>query len=170
MSTPQTQLTPTAVALAQRFVYLSADGAAVDADSEAVVVIQDNHTGLQWGAKPLLDGQKMTHAECVEAAAACRLLDGTDWQLLSVEEFDTVKDLTRFEPAVNPALHRWPSYGWAWARNAVAVPGYSDFAWYVPLDHGYSSFSSRGSHGVALVCRVVPGAVPSPPSVIGLLA
>lgn len=149
---------------AQRFIHLADDGTTVDADSEAVAVIQDNQTGLQWGAKPLLDGHNLDHAEALKAASECRLLGAEDWQLMAVEEFDTVKDLTRYEPAVNPVLHRWPFYGWAWTRNDVADPDCSDSAWYVYLYHGYSNFYGRYNQGVALVCRPVPGVVSSPVS------
>ena len=148
--------TNTLVAPAQRYLCLTAEGTTVDADSEAVAIIQDNTTGLQWTARPLLDGHRLTHAEAVKAASEHTLL-GDGWQLMSIAEWDTVKDITRFEPAVKqPFAAHWPSSGWAWTRDDVADPDGSDYAWGVLLSRGSSGILARYGRGVALACRPVP--------------
>jgi hypothetical protein len=148
-----------AEALLPRYIYRTAAGDAVDTDSEAVAVITDTLHRCEWAALPLCEGQKLTHAEALEAAAKLELL-GTGWQLMSIADFDTVKDLTAFEPAVLEPFRRWPAYAWAWTRDNVAAPDCADCAWGVYLGHGHSYLAHRYYHGVALACRPVPGASP----------
>jgi hypothetical protein len=150
----------------ERYTYLDAAGNPLPVDQAhtqgaAVAVIQDNHTALQWSARPLAKGEKLTHPAALGAVAACTLLAGTDWQLPSIEQLHTVQDFTRHSPALkSPFVGRWPDEGWAWSRTDVADPDFAGYAWFVDLSHGVSNISHRVNHGVALACRPVPGASP----------
>ncbi|GAA0721594.1 DUF1566 domain-containing protein [Dokdonella soli] len=105
-------------------------------------IIVDHRAGLEWSH----DLGDMTHAEGDAAAKACRLGGHEDWRLPTLDEQETNRDITRYNPACDPIFTDMKSSAY-WTASPVA--SYPDYAWIVYFDFGGADICLR-----PLQCRV----------------
>jgi hypothetical protein len=86
----------------------------------------DEKTGLIWA--PLdCSGGRMTHEQATKAAAAMDLC-GQPGRLPTLDELETLRDVTRFNPAADPELGLKSEAYWT-STPGASSPG--DYAWIV---------------------------------------
>jgi hypothetical protein len=98
--------------------------------------ITDTKTGLMWvNDHTLVDkfDERMTLGAAVKACKELKLAGRKNWRLPTREEWLTIVDLTRYNPAIDPIFKSTKS-SWYWASTTVA--GYSGGAWVVSFNSG----------------------------------
>jgi hypothetical protein len=91
---------------------------------------------LEWSAT-LCDGERATYKK---AEAACAAL-GEGWRLPTRMELESILDLSRHGPAVDPARFPDTQSSWYWSSTPCAWS--SDHAWVVSFVNGYASYDHR---------------------------
>jgi hypothetical protein len=122
--------------------------------SDDGTTVTDNKTGLTWSQDKL--GGKATYEAAEKAVAECRLGGHDDWRIPTRVELESIIDLERHSPAIDPAFacdHDY--YYWTSTPYAASSSGY---VWIVYFYDGTVGSGYRRS-GSAFV-RAVRG--PSP--------
>ena len=106
--------------------------------------VLDTRTGLTWQRSV---GPSFSSAsyDWAEAGAACRALalDGAGWRLPSVKELQTLLDLTRQNPALDPEAFPGAPSNEFW--TSTPVTGSTSDAWYVNFWFGITNTLARSS-------------------------
>jgi hypothetical protein len=121
--------------------------------SEDGTTVTDNKTGLTWSQDKV--GGKATYDSADKAVAACRLGGFDDWRIPTRVELESILDLERHNPAIDPVFACETNY-WYWTSTPYAASS-SDAVWVVGFYYGYVDYHHR--NGDAFV-RAVRG--PSP--------
>jgi len=116
---------------------IGSDGRALAQPSLAAFLDQKN--GLMWAANDGCD-KALNYADAEKAVAEFRSAGFSDWRLPTIDELETLRDRSRFNPAADPELGLKSSYYWSSTPFAESP---SDFAWFVYFNYGGSSFGSR---------------------------
>lgn len=101
--------------------------------------VTDTKTGLTWQKTD--DGKARTWKDAKKYCEEISL-PGKGWRMPTREELESILDLTRYNPAIDPIFEGAKS-DWYWSSTAHA--DYTDYAWFVLFYHGYVSCSSRDS-------------------------
>ncbi|UPG89313.1 DUF1566 domain-containing protein [Luteibacter aegosomaticola] len=118
-----------------------ADDATRFSVSEDGSIVTDSKTGLMWSQANV--GAKGNFEKAEKAVAECRLGGHADWRMPTREELESILDLTRSDPAIDPVFACDSS--WYWSSTAVAsAPAY---AWFVLFAYGDVNGLHRGSGG-----------------------
>jgi hypothetical protein len=116
-------------------------------------VVTDATTGLMWTRAPL-DCGRVNHADAVAACSNCRIDGHTDWRLPTAHELFGIVDLSRYDPAIDPARFPDTPSNWFWSSSPDAsVP---DCAWFVYFYGGNVGLGYRGSNAFVRAVRSVP--------------
>ena len=97
-----------------------------------VAAFLDPKTGLMWASKDV-STERMTFAEAKRACDKFSCAGFDDWRLPTIAELETLRDLSRFDPAADPGLGLKPNYYWS-ATPLASSPG--DCAWLVGFGNG----------------------------------
>ena len=107
------------------------------------VITRDTLTGLEWSARDI--GSFTNKAKNSEAAKACadlRLGGHSDWRLPTIDELESIRDRSRYSPAIDTdAFPNCPS-AWFWSSTPDAESP-NNYAWIVGFNYGYSNISYR---------------------------
>lgn len=133
----------------------------------AHIITRDEQTGLEWSARDI--GRFTNAAEGSKAEAACAALElggHTDWRMPTIEELESIRDLSRHSPAIDTdAFPDCPSAAF-WASTPHAY-GPDDYAWFVDFDGGHSGFDLRDGRGYYNRVRAVRGPARQSSAVLG---
>jgi hypothetical protein len=105
-------------------------------DKPALAALLDEKTGLMWAAKDVSD-KSMTFSEAVTACSEFRCAGFSDWRLPTIDELETLRDRSRYDPAADPALGLKSSSYWS-STTAASSPSF--YAWLVLFGYGGSDF------------------------------
>ncbi len=108
----------------------------------------DKKRSIIWAKEDL--PTKMTPAEAIEA---CKKL-GPGWIPFSDEEFESIKDRTRYNPAIIPEAEVLGLKTDDWYVTRTPFAGDSDDAWYVNPRDGNVLFYSKDYHNYVRPVRV----------------
>ena len=97
-----------------------------------VAAFLDPKTGLMWASKDV-SSERMTFAEAKRACDKFNCAGFDDWRLPTIAELETLRDLSRFDPAADPELGIKPNY-YLSSTPAASSPG--DYAWSVDFYYG----------------------------------
>lgn len=116
------------------------------------ILTRDNSTGLEWQATPF--PERMTLDEATAACAALSLGCHSDFRVPSIDELESIRDRSRFNPAIDTDAFPGCPSAWFWSDTPHAYDP-SEFAWIVGFDGGLSG-SDRRDNGNRV--RAVRGA------------
>jgi len=111
--------------------------------------VHDALTGLVWTRETLAGGRRKW-ADAKTAASECRVGGFTDWRLPTIQEFLSIVDYSRTEPAIDQAFHC--ESAWYWSATPYASSP-SDSAWGVFFDDGGSYWSGQSVEGFVRAVR-----------------
>lgn len=107
------------------------------------IITRDEQTGLEWSARDI--GSFTNKAKNSAAAKACAdlTLGGhSDWRLPTIEELESIRDCSRYDPAIDTdAFPDCPS-AWFWSSTRHAYDPAS-YAWFVYFGYGNASDGNR---------------------------
>jgi hypothetical protein len=92
--------------------------------------IKDTKTKLMWDKNG--SQERLTYAKAEEFVAELNKEQYPDWRIPTREELESILDLTRRNPAINP-LFKCESSGY-W--SSTPCTGYTGYAWYVFFGDG----------------------------------
>lgn len=129
-----------------RFTFFNTAGEVVANDSGQVHAFEDAKTGLIWGdTLP----KTMTAIQSDAAAADGKLL-GESARLPTLDELETLRDITTHDPATFPELAALTKS--SWYRTSSVVSDYSGYRWCVDFyDGSANAFGDDSSAWVRLV-------------------
>ena len=117
--------------------------------SDDGTTVTDNKTGLTWSRDKL--GGKGNYESAEKAVAACRLGGFDDWRIPTRVELESILDLERHSPAIDPAFTCDTNY-WYWTSTPYAASS-SDGVWIVNFDDGYVYGFHRDSNAFVRAVR-----------------
>lgn len=107
------------------------------------ILTRDHATGLEWQAQPF--AQRMTLDESTDACAALTLGGHHDFRVPSIDELESIRDRSRFNPTIDPDAFPACPAAWFWSSTPHAYAP-SLFAWVVNFNYG-SSYLIRRVYG-----------------------
>lgn len=114
-------------------------------DADGVhILTRDNATGLEWQAMPF--PENMTLDKAIAACAALSLGGHSDFRVPSIDELESIRDRSRFDPAIDTDAFPGCPSAWFWSDTPHAYTP-SGFAWVVHFYLGYSDLDHRGDGG-----------------------
>jgi hypothetical protein len=102
-------------------------------------MIKDTKTGLMWPKEGSKD--YMNFADAEKYCKEFKLGDFKDWRLPTREELESILDLEKAYPAINPIFIEEGNYYW----SSTPFAGHSDSAWIVNFSNGNVNWSSKYS-------------------------
>lgn len=103
-------------------------------------IIKDTKTNLMWpkeGSKEYMD-----FADAEKYCKEFKLGGFEDWRIPTREELESILDLKKDHPAIDPIFTE--EGNWYWSSTPYAgLAGYAGFAWIVSFDVGSVSWYSR---------------------------
>jgi hypothetical protein len=112
----------------------------------------DHKTGLQWATEE--SPKQLNFEEAEKHCAALRLGGFDDWRLPDLEELESIRDLGRHNPCIDPKFFK-SNANWVWSRTPTAWS--SGCAWVVYFYYGNVNYDDRyGRAFVRAVRRVSP--------------
>lgn len=133
-----------------RYSKLAADGTALPIDAKDHVFVVDRQLGLMWPAATT-SSECISHADAEAMCRELRLGDFDDWRMPTIDELESLRDRSRFNPAINTDLFPDTKSDWYWSSTISAWS--SDCAWIVGFHYG-SSYDLRRANGYAFVRAV----------------
>jgi hypothetical protein len=97
-----------------------------------LAALVDEARGLMWAAFDVSDS-RMTFEEAKRACANFRCAGFDDWRVPEISELETLRDLSRFDPAADPQLSLKPNAYWS---NTVLASSPRVSAWNVYFGDG----------------------------------
>ena len=122
--------------------------------SDDGAMVTDAETGLIWSKENV--GSRVDFEDAGKAVADLNLGGYADWRLPTREELESILDLGRYNPAIDPAFSC--DSAWYWTRTPLASS--SVCVWSVSFGYGSVLYLSRDVSG-AFVRAVRGGASPS---------
>ena len=104
-------------------------------------IVRDNSTGLEWQAAPF--DKRMSWADAEKACKALRLGGHDDWRMPSLQELESIRDLSRVNPAIDTDAFPNTPNEWFWTSTPCADSP-KDTAWVVSFGNGGSDILNRG--------------------------
>ena len=136
-----------------RFIKIDAEGKALAADATGHAIVRDTATQLEW-AVAYATPDEVDHASAVAACAALDLGGHSDWRLPTRFELESILDLGRYNPAIDPDLFPNAENDWHWSSSPDASD--PDCAWVVDFDYGSVLLNDRHSYAFVRAVRSVP--------------
>ena len=131
-----------------RFLKLDAAGNQVERDH---VIVRDTATGLDW-LVAYASPNELTHKAAEKAVAKLEVAGHSDWRLPTRFELESILDLGRFNPAINPDLFPGTKPDWHWTASPDAsAPA---CAWIVSFYGGLVSLFRRDNLAWVRAVRV----------------
>lgn len=130
-----------------RFIALDTDGQPV-ADGMEHLITRDTLTGLEW--TDATAGKAVPHKQAMAACEAVSIAGGA-WRAPTRQELQSFLDLTRADPAFDPAAFPFVQPSWYWSSDLAAWSSAS--AWGVDFGYGGVNDSRRDYDGFALAVR-----------------
>jgi len=122
-----------------------------DLSRNAAGVVTDSTTGLQWQDDYSDNNGNIKEATWQDAIDYCEALtlDGGRWRLPNIRELNSIADLSRVNPAIDPTFQHTAADNYWSSSTGEGGHGY---AWYVGIDYGHRYASSKdGSYYVRCV-------------------
>lgn len=101
--------------------------------------VTDSQTGLVW--RRCSEGMTWSGGTCTgvattfsHEAALAHAKTQTGWRLPNVKELESIVDMSRMKPAIDPTAFPATSSGWYWSSSPMV--GDSRNAWVVGFDYG----------------------------------
>jgi len=91
-----------------------------------------------------------TYVADVNAATLC---GANDWRMPTVRELESIVNLGRANPAIDPIFFPDTALDGYWSHSASAISGIKDYAWFVNFDSGQAL--SGGMRSSGLLVRLV---------------
>jgi len=111
--------------------------------------VTDNATGLMWQKED--DNTQRTWADAISYCGNLDLPVGTtDWRLPSIEELESIEDLGRTDPAINPIFTSTNSSNY-WSSTTDASD--TSYAWDVYFGDGYDLWGDKTYAGFVRCVR-----------------
>jgi len=137
-----------------RFLKLASDGTELPVDATGHVFVFDRQLGLMWPAATT-SSECVTHADAETMCKELRLGDFDDWRMPTIDELESLRDRSRYSPAINVDLFPDTESDWYWSSTLTAWS--SDDAWFVSFNNGYSYNLHRDGYGAFVrAVRSVP--------------
>lgn len=95
-------------------------------------------TQLEW-SDTLLDGESVTYKDAEKAVKQL----GEGWRLPTRQELESILDLSRHDPAIDPEKFPDTKSSWYWTSTPCAWR--EDAVWCVDFDYGAVNFLHRSS-------------------------
>jgi len=141
----------TAEAAASRYIKIGAGGEQLPIDATTWSAVLGTRTGLMWSVE---ESPKMTQPKCVEYARDLGAAGFSDWQLPTLAQLETLRDVTRYSPAIDTAYFPGCKSDWYWTSTpAAGSPGYC-CAWFVDFGDGGAGWYYHGGNGFVRAVRV----------------
>lgn len=108
----------------------------------AHIITRDTLTGLEWSAR---DIGSFTNAVGSKAEAACSALTlggHADWRLPTIDELESIRDRSRYSPAIDIKFFPGCPPDWFWTSTPHAYNP-AEYAWIVGFYDGYSGYGYR---------------------------
>jgi hypothetical protein len=121
--------------------------------------VTDTRTGLMW-TQATVGKKRLTHADAEKACAKLKTADHRDWRLPTLEELESLRDVTRHDPAIDIAVFPDTKSNWYWTSTPAAWSP-SSSAWIVYFNYGYAHHYHRYSDAFVRAVRSV-SAAPAP--------
>jgi hypothetical protein len=119
-------------------------------DEPRLAAFLDPRTGLMWAAQDVTT-KALTFAEAKEACGTFRCAGFDDWRLPTLEELETLRDISRCDPAADPELGLKSAGYWT---SDVLASSPRDYAWCVYFfSHGNVHYSSQYSRAFVRAVR-----------------
>jgi len=118
---------------------IGSDGRPIGAPTLAAFL--DEKNGLMWAAIDVSE-KRMNWKDAKEAAASFRSAGFDDWRLPTIEELETLRDRSRFNPAADPELRLKSDFYWSSSPDASSP---ADCAWGVSFYGGVAGVSGQDS-------------------------
>jgi hypothetical protein len=137
------------VASAQPFV-ISSDGNEVT-DQKTGLIWRRCSEGMAWnGSTCAGTASTFTHEAALQYAATQANSTGIAWRLPNIKELASIADISRSNPAIDPAAFPATPTNSFWSSSPNV--GYGTDAWYVHFSYGYTHYDYRyRSYHVRLV-------------------
>jgi len=111
-------------------------------------IVTDSVTKLEWQDDAV--GDEMEWQEAIEYCESLELGGYDDWRLPNINEFKTIIDRSRYNPAIVLAFeYISSSYYW----SSTTVENGHENAWFVHFDNGYVSYSNKDNHSYVRCVR-----------------
>ncbi len=96
----------------------------------------DEKTNLMWAARDV-SAQSMKFKDAEKAVREFRVANFDDWRLPTLDELETLRDVTRFDPAADPELGLKSAAYWTSTPDASSP---ADCAWIVSFGYGNADY------------------------------
>jgi hypothetical protein len=131
-----------------------------DMSRDAVGIVTDSATGLQWQDDYSDNGDVIKRANWKDAIGYCNELSlggHNDWRLPNINELLSIVDYTKYNPAIDDSFqnvtpNRWKNY---WSSTTIV--NYPSHAWDVDFRNGYNSFNDKSASYTSVVRCVRSG-------------
>lgn len=132
----------------KRYIRCDAEGRDLPDDATDYPIVYDQATNLEWFADFLPN--EIRHHD-TDKACADQTLAGGGWRMPDLAEAESIRDITRYNPARDPVF-RGPDSGWMWTSSRDAS-GPEDGAWVVNLNYGNTHIGYRYYSAWVRPCR-----------------
>jgi hypothetical protein len=126
---------------------IGSDGRAMCAP--VLAAFHDEQRGLMWAAADVSE-KSLNFADAEKAVANFRAAGFSDWRLPTIEELESLRDRSRFNPAADPELGLKSDWYWSSTPDASA-PG--ECAWIVGFYYGYATIHNRDNRAFVRAVR-----------------
>ncbi len=111
-------------------------------------IVLDTESGLMWQDNSAVESSEMLYGEAMTYCKRLSLAGYDDWRLPSVQELQSIVDLTRYEPAVQRGFH-FTALDSYWSSTLYADD--AERAWDVDFKSG-STEHNRHSYDFYVRC------------------
>lgn len=110
--------------------------------------VTDTVTGLLWQRGDTHNDTKITWQDALSYCYRCNLAGYQDWRLPNIREMESIVDLSRYDPAIDPIFDSQPSKYWS-SSTCADIP---NKAWNVYFYIGSVESQYKGDESCYVRC------------------